>query len=357
MNQNVKSLGLNIAALAVVILLIWKASSILFYILISCGLGLIGNNLADKLENIKIKKKSLPRWCGALLIISAFYLVIFSSLSLILPTIDDQIETVSNIDPNVVLNNLQEPIKAFETKIQKWTGDKHFSLLNSIKNESGAFLNLSNISNWLGTLTSMATELIFALFSITFITFFLIKDGDEIYSKLLNLLSHKSRSKVEKILANTIIQLRKYFIGVAIETLILIILLAVTLGIAGVEQYFIIAIIAALLNIIPYIGPISAMVIAALIIITGSHSMPFQTELLPLLSTAMVIMIVVHFIDSLLLQPYIYSSSVNAHPLEIFLVILLSGNIGGSVAMIFAIPSYTILRIIVNELKEKEISE
>jgi predicted PurR-regulated permease PerM len=357
MNQNVKSLGLNIAALVVVILLIWKASSILFYILISCGFGVIGNNLADKLENIKVRKKSLPRWFSALLIISAFYLILFGSLRLILPTIDDQIETVSNIDPNAVLNNLQEPIKAIETKIQKWTGDTHFSLLNSVKNESGAFLNFSNISNWLGTLTSMATELIFALFSITFITFFLIKDGDEIYSKLLHLLSDKSRSKVEKILANTIIQLRKYFIGVAIETLILIILLAVSLAIAGVEQYFIIAIIAALLNIIPYIGPISAMIIAALIIITGNHSMPFQTELLPLLSTAMVIMIVVHFIDSLLLQPYIYSSSVNAHPLEIFLVILVSGNIGGIVAMIFAIPSYTILRIIVNELKEKELSE
>ncbi|MFZ9846551.1 MAG: AI-2E family transporter [Flavobacteriales bacterium] len=357
MNQNVKSLGLNIAALAVVVLLIWKASSIMFYILISCGFGVIGNNLADKLENIKIKKKGIPRWFSALLIINVFYLVLFSALSFILPTIDNQIETISNIDPNVVLNNLQDPINAVETKIQKWSGDSHFSLLNTIKNESSAFLNFSNISNWVSTLTSMATELIFALFSITFITFFLIKDGDEIYVKLLNLLSDKSRNKVEKILANTIIQLRKYFIGVAIETLILIFLLAISLWIAGVEQYFIIAIIAALLNIIPYIGPISAMAIAALIIITGNHSMPFQTELLPLLSTTMIIMIVIHFIDSLLLQPYIYSSSVNAHPLEIFLVILISGNVGGIIAMIFAIPSYTILRIIINELKVKELSE
>jgi predicted PurR-regulated permease PerM len=357
MNQNVKSLALNIAALAVVILLIWKASSIMFYILISCGLGVIGNNLADKLQNFKVKKKSLPRWFSALIIISMFYFAMFGALSFILPTIDNQIATISNIDPNVVLNNIQDPIKAIEVKIQKWSGDAHFNLLNTIKNESGAFLNFSNISEWVGTLTSMATELIFALFSITFITFFLIKDGDEIYLKLLKLLSDKSRSKVQKILANAIIQLRKYFVGVAIETLILIFLLAISLWIAGVEQYFIIAIIAALLNIIPYIGPISAMVIAALIIITGNHNMPFQTELLPLLSATMMIMIVVHFIDSLLLQPYIYSSSVNAHPLEIFLVILISGNVGGIIAMIFAIPSYTILRIIINEIKEKELSE
>jgi predicted PurR-regulated permease PerM len=229
--------------------------------------------------------------------------------------------------------------------------------LTAIKIKASSTINFSTITSWLETATSLATDILFGMFTVTFITFFLIKDGKEIYNKLILLLPEKSKNKIENIIASSLTQLRKYFIGVGLETLILVVVLSIALWAAGVQQYFIIALIAALLNIIPYIGPISAMAIAAMIIIAGNYSLPFETDLLPLLTRTIVIMIIVHFIDSMILQPYIYSSSVNAHPLEIFLVILISGNIGGIFAMIFAIPTYSILRIVVSEFKQKETIE
>ena len=353
MNQKAKNLILNIGALLLVALLIWQATSILVYLLISCGLAIIGNNWADRIEKIKVKKKSLPRWLSAIFIIFGFYGITILLVALLFPIISGQIESISNVNTELLLQNLEEPIEQLENYIHKWTNDQHFKIVDFASEKLSAFLNFTNITEWIGTLSSMATELLFALFSITFITFFLIKDGDNIYGKVMDLIPHESHEKIQKILSNSIQQLRKYFIGVLIETLIIAVLLSISLWIAGVEQYFIIAIIAALLNIIPYIGPISAMLIAALILLTGNYDLPFYDALLPLISKTIIIMIVVHFIDSLVLQPYIYSSSVNAHPLEIFLVILITGNIGGIVAMIFAIPTYSILRSIIAELKDE----
>jgi len=56
-----------------------------------------------------------------------------------------------------------------------------------------------------------------------------------------------------------------------------------------------------------------------------------------------------NLIDNMVLQPLIYSSSVKAHPLEIFLVILLAGSLAGIPGMILAIPTYTVVRIIAKE--------
>jgi predicted PurR-regulated permease PerM len=49
------------------------------------------------------------------------------------------------------------------------------------------------------------------------------------------------------------------------------------------------------------------------------------------------------------LQPVIYSRSVKAHPIEIFLVVIMAGMIAGPFGMILAIPAYTLIRIIAME--------
>jgi predicted PurR-regulated permease PerM len=53
--------------------------------------------------------------------------------------------------------------------------------------------------------------------------------------------------------------------------------------------------------------------------------------------------------DNFLLEPFIYSGSIRAHPLEVFFVILLAGHIGGIPGMVLGIPIYTVLRVLVQE--------
>jgi predicted PurR-regulated permease PerM len=55
-------------------------------------------------------------------------------------------------------------------------------------------------------------------------------------------------------------------------------------------------------------------------------------------------------IDNNLTSPFIFSKSVNSHPLEIFVVILISGFVSGIVGMIIAVPFYTSLKVIFKEI-------
>ncbi|MFM7021498.1 MAG: AI-2E family transporter [Flavobacteriales bacterium] len=349
MNKNLKTTILYGIILLTVVLVVWQASSILFYLLISCVIGVIGNKLAAKIEVVKIKKKSLPRWAIALSIIACFYLILIFAASLLVPVITNEIELLSDIDFQEVLNNLKEPLTHLEISLKKFTGKDDFSIESYASNELGSVIDIATVSYWINGLASLTGNLLIALFSISFMSFFFIKDGVLIYNTLLSYLSERSKNSVMKIIHNSMNQLSRYFIGVMVEMFVVFILNAFGLWIIGVEQFIIISLFAAVLNIIPYVGPILSMILAALIVVSGSYDLPFYTELLPLLYKAIGTLIVVHMIDSFLLQPYIYSSSVNAHPLEIFLVILVTGNIAGITAMIFAVPAYTVLRIIAKE--------
>ncbi|MCC8172941.1 MAG: AI-2E family transporter, partial [Odoribacter sp.] len=58
-------------------------------------------------------------------------------------------------------------------------------------------------------------------------------------------------------------------------------------------------------------------------------------------------------IDNFVFQPFIFCNSAYAHPLEIFLVILMAGSLAGIPGMIFAIPTYTVIRVILREFFSK----
>ena len=56
-------------------------------------------------------------------------------------------------------------------------------------------------------------------------------------------------------------------------------------------------------------------------------------------------MLTAQLIDNFIYQPVIYSTSIKAHPLEIFIVFLMAGHLGGTIGMLVAIPAYTVVRV------------
>ena len=101
------------------------------------------------------------------------------------------------------------------------------------------------------------------------------------------------------------------------------------------------------MNIIPYIGPLIGTLFGLMLGLTTHFNT--NTSLLSLAILILAVFAIVHIIDNLVFQPWIYSSSVHAHPLEIFLVILMAGSLYGIPAMIVAIPAYTVLRVFARE--------
>lgn len=103
------------------------------------------------------------------------------------------------------------------------------------------------------------------------------------------------------------------------------------------------------MNVIPYLGPLIGATIGIIIGIISSLSLGAYTSILPLSLTIAAVFSVSNLIDNMVLQPLIYSTSVKAHPIEIFLVIIIAGSLFGITGMILAVPAYTVLRVIARE--------
>ena len=126
-------------------------------------------------------------------------------------------------------------------------------------------------------------------------------------------------------------------------------LTTIALSLLGVKNCILIGMFAGLMNVIPYVGPLLAAAFGVTIGITSNLELEFYTQLLPLVYKIALVFLIVQLIDSLIFQPLVISNIVKAHPLEIFLVILIAGTLAGIGGMIIAVPIYTILRIIAKE--------
>ena len=133
----------------------------------------------------------------------------------------------------------------------------------------------------------------------------------------------------------------------------MMIIISTTLTIIGLKNAVVIGVIGGMLNIIPYLGPLMG---ACVGVILGIISIFVAGEYNMLLNTIIVVAATfagANLIDNFVLQPLIYSKSVKAHPIEIFIVILMAGKLAGIIGMIVAIPSYTLIRIVAKQFLSK----
>jgi predicted PurR-regulated permease PerM len=104
-----------------------------------------------------------------------------------------------------------------------------------------------------------------------------------------------------------------------------------------------------ILNVIPYVGPWLGLFIAIIMGVASHINLDFTTVVIPLVYYMIIVEIITHTIDNLVFQPIIFSNSVKAHPLEIFIVVLAAGFAAGIPGMILGIPAYTVLRVFARE--------
>ncbi len=176
-----------------------------------------------------------------------------------------------------------------------------------------------------------------------------MKDSYLLDELVENLTPVNYHNEVQSVLTQSKRLLSRYFIGLLIEITTMMTLLSVGLSIFGVENALLIGFFGGLMNVIPYLGPIIGTAVAVMLTIFTALSTGMTSDLLTLIIIVMSVFAVSNLIDNIVLQPLIYSNSVKAHPVEIFLVILIAGSIAGIAGMILAIPTYTVLRVIAKE--------
>ncbi|PIE85905.1 MAG: AI-2E family transporter [Bacteroidia bacterium] len=351
MNKIIRYL-LIIAGISSLIFLLWYLRSIVLYILISGLISLIGIPLTNFICKLKIRNFRIPRSFAAALTLLFFWLIIFFTISIIVPEVAKQANEISKINIYSVVENLNEPIKKIEDfAVKNNLSSEDFAVKKYLREKLAPIFNVSYVSNFFASFAGMLGDIFVAFFSISFISFFFLKDNGIFPGTIILLIPQKYIESVEHIFKSINKFLVRYFVGIIVEVSLVMFLNTIGLTIIGLRfsNALVIGMIAGIMNVIPYIGPIIGASIGLVFGVATHLNSEFYTDLLPLLGLMVLVFGTVQIIDNVVFQPLIYSSSVKAHPLEVFLVILIAANVAGIFGMILAIPTYTIIRVIAKE--------
>lgn len=351
-NQFIKYFLLVLAAAAILFLL-WYFQNIVAFILVSAVLSLTARPLVDWLIKIRLYKWHISKTIAALLTLLTIWFIVFLFFRIFIPLIINQANQFSNLDLNQVTKLFEIPIQRLEYFMSKLNADNQyqFSLQAYLTGKLATLLNVSMISNFFGSIAGIMGNIFLAFFSISFITFFFLRDENLFVEALMAFVPIKYEVSFRHVLNSIKKLLTRYFLGIAIEITGIIILVTIGLTIVGIGfgNSLVIGLIAGILNVIPYIGPIIGAIIGIILGLATQIYMGLSPEMLQLVLYMATVFIITQIIDNIVFQPLIYSSSVHAHPLEIFLVILIAGSLAGIAGMILAIPVYTIIRVFAKE--------
>ena len=341
---------------AVVIFIIWYFINIIAYILIAAILSLIGRPVVEGLGKIRIHKYKIPKWFRALLALLFIWFIFLLFFRIFIPLIANEANELSNVNINPLLSQLDKPLEELNSLFVSLGLDegKYDSLNDYISEKISSVLNISLLSSLVGTLTGLMGDLFIAVFAISFITFFFLKDDKMFGKSILLLVPSKHENAVRNALESIRKLLMRYFIGIVLQITAIIILVTLGLSIVGVEfqRSIVIGLFIGIINVIPYVGPFIGAIFGLIIGSAGYIEMDLTIIITKMIYMA-VVFLSVQLIDNIFFQPFIYGSSVNAHPLEIFLVIMVAGSAAGIPGMILAIPSYIIFRVFAREFLYK----
>jgi predicted PurR-regulated permease PerM len=349
MKQVLKYTG-YILILAIIGYMIWRFFYIIVWVLVAAVLSFIGHPLVRFFDKIHFRKLKIPHFLSALFSLAVIVLLLLGLVAVFVPLIVNQAETISKIDVDRLAQNLQGPLQWLDEKLHLLGAiPAGQTMQDFLISSAKSVVNLGSVGSMIGNFISAAGNIFIGLFSILFIAFFFLKDENMFENGLLLFIPTKHHNATRKVVDESRELLVRYYIGVLLELISVMSLIAIGLWIFGVKNALLIGFFGGIMNIIPYLGPIIGSVIGIGLGITTTLATGSYNELLPVIIKLASVFVVVNFIDNNILVPVIYSKSVKSHPLEIFLVIIIGGGLAGLVGMLLAVPVYTLLRVIAKE--------
>ncbi len=335
--------------IVVVIWFLYKIQSVLFYLAISAVVTLIGRPIILLLRE-RLKFKNI---FAVLITMILIFGVFISLLFLFVPLIKQQSHNLSLLN----IESLSGTLENLYSEIIVYFSNSNIDIERELSNTNFfSSINFNFIPEFINGFVSALGSFSIGLFSVIFISFFLLKDSKLLENGILAFVPDTKVSRFENSIEKIKSLLSRYFIGLVLQILVLFIIYSFVLLLFGIDNAIVIAFLCALLNIIPYLGPLISFFLMIFLSMSSNLGQDFSTVILPTTIYVMIGFIIGQLIDNFLSQPLIFSNSVNSHPLEIFLVIVIAGLLFGVVGMIAAVPTYTVIKVISKEfLSENKI--
>ncbi|OFY59805.1 MAG: hypothetical protein A2V50_08395 [Bacteroidetes bacterium RBG_19FT_COMBO_42_10] len=351
-----KNILRNILIFLAILLLLagaWYFRNIVVYILVSGVLSIMGRPLVDIFCKLRIKKWALPRALGALLTLLIIWGVIVLFFMIFVPLVTHQINYFSTIDSEKIVQLIETPINKIENIFRSFNSKitEDLSLKDYFTSKVSQILSIDMIQDFLGSVISTVGNLLVAIFSISFITFFFLKDQHLFFESILMWVPDKYTENFTRALYSIKNLLTRYFIGIMIQSFCIMIMVDIGMTIAGIDfqQALVMGLIAGILNVIPYVGPWLGFFVSVTMGVASHITQDFATVVSPLVFYMTLVIVITQITDNIVFQPVIFSNSVRSHPLEIFIVVLAAGFAAGIPGMILGIPTYTVIRVFARE--------
>ena len=344
--------GRNIAiviGILLILALMSYFSTIVAYVLVAWVLSMIGQPFMRFFQKrLRIGKFQAGTNIAAALTLICYFIIITGLVLIFVPLIVTQANNLAEVDYKSIAAALEAPANQFNSWLFKYglSSSTEISVERQMKEIFSHWLEPSTIGNYFKSLISTAGNILLNVFSIIFITFFFLKEQGLFVDFLVAIAPNRYENQIRHAIQDISRMLTRYFGGIVIQMTIITVFVSGLLGVLGVENALLIGFFAALINVIPYVGPLIGAAFGLIITISSNLDLEFYTEMLPMLLKVGTVFGAMQMLDNFLLQPWIFSNSVMAHPLEIFIVILMGAQLNGIGGMVLAIPFYTVLRVI-----------
>ncbi|AUC84902.1 AI-2E family transporter [Polaribacter sp. ALD11] len=319
---------------------LYAIQSVIVYIIIAGILSLIARPIILLLR----KKLKFPNTVAVIFTMVLMLALLAGLIGMFIPLITEQGKSLSLLE----VDKLQENVQHIFNQITTYFSSKGIDVLGELKNLDLAS-QFKEVPTFLNAILGTVGTLSIGLFSVLFISFFFMKDNQLLKNGVMTIIPNETESRFSKSLETINNLLSRYFIGLISQITILFILYTIILLIFGIHNAVVIAFLCALLNLIPYVGPMIGAVIMFILSMTSNIGLDFQDEILPTTIYVMLGYLIAQLIDNFVSQPVIFSKTTKSHPLEIFLIIVIGGLLFGIVGMITAVPLYTALKVILKE--------
>lgn len=325
-----------------ILYLLFLIKSVFIYLLLAAILTLMGTPL----RNFFTDRCRCSKTLAVSLVLVVYGLVLLVFIGMFVPLFSTQLEHVSGND----FQKIQLSIHEYQEKVHQSLSTVGIEADFLRSRKFASVLTEEKLSAFINSFFGFLGQFVIGLGATFFMTFFLLRDKTVFQYQIRKYVIPEAHTDkfmtafdmIERLLS-------RYFFGLGIQLLIFFAACYIVLLIFGTKTAIVIALISALLNIVPYIGPLIANMLATLFTLMSYIDQDFMTVALPHALYVSLAYIVIQFLDNNFLQPYIFSNSVKSHPLEIFLVILISGLLTGVFGMIIAVPLYTSVKVILRE--------
>lgn len=336
----------------------WYLRSILAYIALALVVTVLSLPFRRLFDKIRIGKFHCPDYLSAILSILSVFTLMMSLVTIVAPLMNDVTKEITMANITEASKAISEPLSSLNEWIRSIVPNAgpEFKVEHVMLGKVQALMDTKVISSVVGGVTSFIVNIGVTLFAVLFMAFFFVKTPAIIEKSILALVPDAAEERMSKSVHEILTLITRYFTGVTIEVAAVWMVNFIGLwAVAGMgfKYSLSIAFLAGMLNIVPYIGPLIGGVlgvsVSLLIHYTSAGMYGLNIDLIPFVLVLVGIFTFAQLIDNYILQPVIYSNSVKAHPLEIFIVFLVAGQMGGMTGMLVAVPAYTVIRVIARE--------